>query len=834
MLKQLIIGFAAAAAALSVHVSAMAAQSGECGAEGGNVVWTLENGTVTISGTGAMADYSAVGEPNRGPWLLCGEEVRNAVISDGVTNVGLRAFYGCETLESAYLADTVTSIGGAAFYDCGENFTSVTIPAGVNFIEQSAFYGNTNLVIKGYEGTYAQQFANTKGISFESLGAAQREQITVSNADELLAAIGSNRDIILNNGMYVFDEMIELNNISDITIKAAEPGKAEILSKDGYNPVVKMLNVKNAELDGLILGHESIKYQDGCGSSQNSSGYVVQANNSDTVSIKNCDLYGCGTVAVVLSYTDNFTASDCVLRDCKEYIASIAGENVCFENCIISGNAYDPEYAKTQAAITVIDYPAEFKNCWFMNNNSTVLEYAMGNGSISYPDSVFVDNVWDEGTPGEYGVCLNGITWQIEDGILKLGYPIERGEIRIDSEMGEVLPYSMYSLPWRGKEYTGVDTAPGVTYENELGGECGDNARWSFSDDTLTISGSGAIAAYNTGTGAPWSEFAGDIKSVVIEEGITEIGANAFYNIPSITSLALPESLEKIGLSAFSDCTGITDIVFPSGLKTIESAAFAYSGLKDITLNEGLEEIGASAFGSCTALERVSLPSTLTTLGMRAFFNCTALKEINAAAGNSFMSVNGILMSADGKQVILCPYAYKKDVIAIPSGVEVIGEDAFFENGSDKIILPDSVKSISSRAFAWFRGSSIIVPASVESMGEEAFAYMQNAEMLVYRDSFAHSYFEEQGIKFSFLPQIGSVSVKEENGSVTVSTEVTDAGNAEIICVGTSSGELTSVETVNGDGKAIMAAGTDSVKVFCWSSIGDMIPLCPAVEISVE
>ena len=827
MLKQLIIGFAAAAAALSVHVSAMAAQGGECGAEGGNVVWTLENGTVTISGTGAMADYSAVGEPNKGPWLLCGEEVRNAVISDGVTNVGMRAFYGCETLESAYLADTVTTIGGAAFYDCGESFTSVTIPAGVNSIEQSAFYGNTNLVIKGYEGTYAQQFANTKGITFESLGAAQRDQITVSNTDELLAAIGSNRDIILNNGIYVLDNMIELNNISDITIKAAELGKAELLSKDGYNPVIKLLNVKNAELDGLILGHESIKYQDGCGSSQFSSGYVVQANNSDTVSIKNCDLYGCGTVAVVLSYTDNFTASDCVLRDCKEYIASIAGENVCFENCIISGNAYDTEYAKTKAAITVIDYPAEFKSCWFMNNNSAVLEYAMGNGSLSYPDSVFSDNVWDEGTPGEYGVCLNGITWQIEDGILKLGYPIERGEIIIESETGEVLPYSMYSLPWRGKKYTDVETAPGVIYENELGGECGDNARWSFSDGTLTIGGSGAIAAYNMGTSMPWNEFAGDIKSVVIEEGITEIGANAFYNIPSITSLTLPESLEKIGLSAFSDCTGIVDIVFPSGLKTIESAAFAYSGLKNITLNEGLEEIGASAFGSCFDLERVTLPSTLTVLGFRAFFGCTALKEINAATGNSFKSVNGILMSADGKQVILCPYAYKKDVIAIPSGVEVIGEDAFFKNGSDKIIIPDSVKSIGSRAFAWFRGKSIIVPASVESMGEEAFAYIPNAEMLVYRNSFAHSYFEEQGIKYDFLPKIGGISMKDEGGSVEVTVEVSDAGNAAVICAGADGGALTGVSAVGSDGRVTMPAGTDSVKVFCWNSFDDMIPICP-------
>ncbi len=832
MLKKLIAGIAAATAVFTVQCAVMAAQSGECGAEGSNVVWTLENGTVTISGSGAMADYSAVEEPDKGPWLLCGEEVRNAVIQDGVTNVGRRAFYGCETLESVVLADSVTSIGGAAFYYCGDSFTSITIPAGVNSIEQSALNGNSNLVIKGYDGTYAQDFASENGISFESLGAAEREQITVSNPDELLAAIGSNRDIILNNGIYVFDSMIDLNGISDITIKAAEAGKAEILSKDGYNPVVRMLGVRNAELDGLILGHESIRYEDGCGSGQNSSGYVVQANNSDTVKINNCDLYGCGTVAVVLSYTDNFSAYGCVMRDCKESIASIAGENVYFENCIISGNAYDDEYAQTQAAITVIDYNSEFDNCLFINNNSTEFMNKIGNGSITDQTSEYFNNVWQDEVPEEYGVCLNGITWQITDGVLRLGYPVERdGEVIAESTTGSVLPYSMYSLPWRGKTYTEVDTAPGVFYENSMNGECGDNAKWSFSDGTLNISGTGSISAYSTLTPAPWSEFADEISSVVIEEGITEIGSYAFYNMPSITSLSLPESLEKIGLTAFSNCTGLKNITFPSGIKTIGSNAFSYcNGLTEIRLNEGVEKIDAAAFSSCSGLEKVYLPSTLKELGRRVFFRCDALNEITAVKGENFTSVNGMLMSADEKQLILCPYGYKTDVIVIPSGVETIGEDAFFENGSDRIIIPEGVRNIGDRAFAWFGGSSIIVPESVESVGTEAFSYISSADMLVYRDSFAHGYFETEGIKYSFLPKIGDVNIIEENDSVVVRADVSEIENAFVFCAGTSGGILTGVERINADGSAVLPGGTDSVKIFCWSSMEDMIPLCDVIE----
>ena len=189
-----------------------------------------------------------------------------------------------------------------------------------------------------------------------------------------------------------------------------------------------------------------------------------------------------------------------------------------------------------------------------------------------------------------------------------------------------------------------------------------------------------------------------------------------------------------------------------------------------------------------------------------------------------------MLMSADGKQLILCPYGYKTDVIVIPSGVETIGEDAFFGNSSDRIIIPEGVRSIGDRAFAWFEGRSIIVPESVESIGTEAFSYIPSADMLVYRDSFAHGYFETEGIKYTFLPKVGDVNIIEENDSVVVRADVSDIENASVFCAGTSGGILTGIERINADGSAVLPGGTDSVKIFCWSSMEDMIPLCEAIE----
>ena len=73
--------------------------------------------------------------------------------------------------------------------------------------------------------------------------------------------------------------------------------------------------------------------------------------------------------------------------------------------------------------------------------------------------------------------------------MLKLGYPIEMDDkTSITSELGEVLPYSSYSLPWRGKTYDSVDTAEGIIYDGTPHGSCGADAEWILEDGVLTIS----------------------------------------------------------------------------------------------------------------------------------------------------------------------------------------------------------------------------------------------------------------------------------------------------------------------------------------------------------
>ncbi len=135
-------------ALLPVPARAAIVDSGTCGAEGDNVTWTLDdNGTLTISGTGAMENHNGSSSPfyNNG-------NIKTVVIGSGVTSVGEYAFNGCEVLTGATIPSGVTSIGHNAFYGC-KALANVSIPGGVTSVGEKAFYGCSKLTSAGPIGS---------------------------------------------------------------------------------------------------------------------------------------------------------------------------------------------------------------------------------------------------------------------------------------------------------------------------------------------------------------------------------------------------------------------------------------------------------------------------------------------------------------------------------------------------------------------------------------------------------------------------------------------------------------------------------------------------------
>ena len=127
----------------NVIVGCATIASGTCG---NNLTWNLtEDGTLTITGSGEMKDYSSTAANyTDAPWGTYWKQMTAVVMAPGVTSIGLHAFQGCSSLMSVTIPESVTSIGECAFKYC-RSLTSVTIPEGVTSISYQTFYDCSNL-----------------------------------------------------------------------------------------------------------------------------------------------------------------------------------------------------------------------------------------------------------------------------------------------------------------------------------------------------------------------------------------------------------------------------------------------------------------------------------------------------------------------------------------------------------------------------------------------------------------------------------------------------------------------------------------------------------------
>ncbi|MDO5396455.1 MAG: leucine-rich repeat protein [bacterium] len=559
--------------------------------------------------------------------------------------------------------------------------------------------------------------------SAASLAAEDGEvsEIYVDSSAELTQAIGSDSSIILADGVYELEGTLEIYDVQNLTIKAANSGKAEILSTDGGNPVVTVDNSGNISLEGMILGHDSITYDYGCGDTEYSSGYVFYSSNSQNITVSNCDLYGCGTVGAVLLGVRGFTASGCVIRDCKEYIAKIdsvydyasssdiASEDILFENCVISGNAYDTSYARTYPAVSASS-AAVFRGCKFLNNESRTFADAANSENVITEDCIFENNVWDGKTTEDYGICLNGITWQAvrENGLtLRLGFDLELENSVIASEKGGILPYSTSSLPWKDVRFYNIEIADGIVYD--LGGQLGDNLTWKLdlATGTLTVSGTGEMIDDSR----PWSTYTSLIRSIVIEEGVTSVGSNSFYGCNNLTEVTLPEGLESIGESAFSSAYNLTGITFPETLKSL----------------------GRWAFSGCNAIKTVTIPKNVESIASEAFSSCMNLEAINVSSENQhYTDVGGVLFDKELTRLMQYPARLSGGSYTTPSTVESIDTFAFYGCAYlTELTVSEGVKAMGDRAVvACEKLKSISLPSTLETIDANAEGRFANCTKL--------------------------------------------------------------------------------------------------------
>jgi hypothetical protein len=169
-------------------------------------------------------------------------------------------------------------------------------------------------------------------------------------------------------------------------------------------------------------------------------------------------------------------------------------------------------------------------------------------------------------------------------------------------------------------------------------GSCGDHVTWTLDGGTLTISGTGAMTDfvdYMTDDGyyhsghAPWYESRDSITSVVIQNGVTHIGENAFQGCSNLPGITIPASVTSIGEWAFYGCAKLDNVTIPNTVTTIGQGAFgACSGLTSVTISNNLGYIPQSMFQECSALTSVTIPDSVTSISIWAFSGCTNLTSV--------------------------------------------------------------------------------------------------------------------------------------------------------------------------------------------------------------
>ena len=247
-------------------------------------------------------------------------------------------------------------------------------------------------------------------------------------------------------------------------------------------------------------------------------------------------------------------------------------------------------------------------------------------------------------------------------------------------------------------------------------GTLGANLTWTLTQGgKLTISGNGAMPDFASNTDQPWNKFNDQILTIVIEDGVTNIGNNAFYNSNAF-SVSIPNTVNTIGNNAFRG-SSITSVTIPSSVETINSDAFREcSKIRSVTVSDGVKTIGERVFQGCTQLTSVELPASIESVGGGAFFNCTKLESVIFAPSNGN---NAVTMGAD-----MFSGCHVLNNVTLPSKADCISNGMFTSCISlPSINIPQGVQNIGERAFSSCgQLTKITIPKTVTQIGTAAFA----------------------------------------------------------------------------------------------------------------
>lgn len=244
---------------------------------------------------------------------------------------------------------------------------------------------------------------------------------------------------------------------------------------------------------------------------------------------------------------------------------------------------------------------------------------------------------------------------------------------------------------------------------------------------TLTISGKGAMPDFNFPEGilAPWWNYEalgmltsfgsfkleGELKKVVIKDGVTNVSNYALFFLPAAEQITLPESVTSIGRYGIALCSKLTGMSIPKSVTEIGDFGLAGNSFTAVSLPDGLQSLGRGAFDTCTSLTNTTLPAAITAVPGKCFADCTKLLNVKYAGT---VTAIGDLTFKGCKSLTAAP---------IPETVTELGASAF--NGCvalTDVTLPAGVTAVPDACFQDCTAlADMKLPATVTSVGHNAF-----------------------------------------------------------------------------------------------------------------